>query len=106
MKPARARGACRSTGWLLALLLLATACGKKGSPLPPLPRGPFPPENVAARQIGDRVLVGFDVPVARGDKPAQQPVRAELVRVEYSPGLEPPVDADAFRRRISPHRGR
>jgi hypothetical protein len=45
------------------------------------------------------VQAGFVVPVARGEKEAQQPVRAELVRVSYPPGTEPPADADAFRRR-------
>jgi len=98
VKPARARSARWYPG-LLALLLLAPACGKVGPPMPPLPRGPLAPEAVAARQIGDRVVVGFNVSAARGDKPAQQPVRAELVRVGYSAGLEPPPDPDAFRRR-------
>jgi hypothetical protein len=72
-------------------------CGKKGPPLPPEPRGPFPPEAVQARQIGRRVEVGFMVPQARGSNPAQQPVRAELLRVTYPAGMEAPTDPDAFR---------
>ena len=86
---------------LLAVVTAATtaACGKKAPPKPPEPRGPFPPVEVRARQTGDRVDVAFGVPQARSDNPAQQPSRAELVRVEYAPGLEAPADPDAFRRR-------
>ena len=94
----------RRPGWAgvaAGPLLLATlsGCGKEGPPLPPLPRGPNPPAAVAARQIGRRAFVGFNVPPAKGPKPSQQPVRAELVRVSYMPGLQPPNDPDAFRRR-------
>jgi len=79
-------------------LLLAAGCGKKGPPLPPLPRGPFPPVGAAARQIGAEVFVSFEIPPPRGPKPAQQPVRAELLRVTYAPGLQPAIDPDSFRR--------
>jgi hypothetical protein len=81
------------------LMLLLVGCGKRGAPLPPLPRGPHAPGNVTARQIGRRALVGFDVPPPKGPKPSQQAVRAELLRVTYHPGLQPPADPDAFRRR-------
>jgi hypothetical protein len=52
-----------------------------------------------ARQIGDRIEVSFSVPEPRGDKPARQPVRAELIRVAYAPGFEPPANPGVFRRR-------
>lgn len=78
---------------------LAVACGKSGRPLPPEPRGPRAPEGVAARQIGERAVVHVTVPRARGDRPSQQPVEVELVRVTYPPGFDPPPDAEAFRRR-------
>ena len=39
------------------------------------------------------------IPQPRGERDAQQPVRAELVRVSYPAGIEPSSDADAFRRR-------
>lgn len=85
---------------VVALSALACgACGKEGPPLPPLPRGPLAPRNVAARQVGGEVRVGFGVPAARGPKPVQQPARAELLRVVYAEGLQPPTDADTFRRR-------
>ena len=67
--------------------------------MPPLPRGPHPPGLVTARQLGHRALVAFDVPRPKGPKPSQQPMRAELLRVSYAPGLQPPADPDAFRRR-------
>jgi hypothetical protein len=75
------------------------SCGKKGPPLPPEPRGPLPPTQVVARQVGGRAEVYFSVPPARGNRPSQQLLRAELIRVTYSPGVEAPPDPDAFRRR-------
>lgn len=80
-------------------MLLAVGCGKKGAPMPPEPRGPLPPGMVRARQVGDDVVVSFTVPQPRGDKPARQPVRAELIRVAYEPGFEPPANPNIFRRR-------
>jgi hypothetical protein len=91
--------ALTTIGPLLILALLLPACGKKGLPLPPQPKGPLPPAEVAARQLGDDVLVVFRVPEPRGEKPARQPVRAELVRVAYAPGYEPQTDPSVFRRR-------
>jgi hypothetical protein len=44
-------------------------------------------------------VVAFTAPHARGEKTAQQPVRAELVRVEFPPGATPPRDAEIFRMR-------
>lgn len=80
-------------------LALASSCGKKGPPRPPEPRGPLPPLEVEARQLGSEIWVAFVMPMPRGPEPAQQPDRVELVRVAYPPGLDPPADPDAFRRR-------
>jgi hypothetical protein len=44
-------------------------------------------------------MVAFAVPPPKGPKAAQEPTRAELIRVGYPPGLEAPQDPDAFRRR-------
>ena len=64
---------------LVALLLVCLCgCGKRGAPLPPLPRGPHAPGSVSARQMGQRAVVGFEVPQPKGPKPSQQAVRAEL----------------------------
>ncbi len=88
---------------LHALAVLATVvlagCGKPGPPQPPEPRGPFPASGVTARQLGSTVVVAFEVPRPRGSRPAQQPARAELVRVEYAPGIQTTTDTDVFRRR-------
>lgn len=84
---------------LLALCAGGVACGKKGPPRPPEPRGPLPPKGVGARQLGDRAVVTFTVPRPRGEKNSQQPVHAELVRVEFPPGATPPKDAAIFRLR-------
>ncbi len=92
------RGTCCGPIFLL-LLACVVGCGKKGPPRPPQPRGPFPPEQVRSRQLGSRGIVTFTVPEARGSKPSQQPVRAELLRVTYPPGPEPASDPAAFRRR-------
>ena len=83
----------------LVSLLAVAGCGEKGPPRPPEPRGPFPPERVTTRQVGPDAFVGFVVPVARGDKPGQQPVKVELIRVSYPPDVEPTMDANSFRRR-------
>ncbi len=82
-----------------AALALVVGCGKKAAPMAPVPRGPLPPKQVTVRQVGDRILARFDVPGPRGDRPSQQPVRAELVRVEYPPGVAAPAGPEAFRRR-------
>jgi hypothetical protein len=52
-----------------------------------------------ARQLGGEMLVSFRVPEPRGEKPARQPVRAELIRVAYPPGYEAQPDPSVFRRR-------
>jgi len=84
---------------LAALILAAVACGERGPPRPPEPRGPLPPETVRVRQVGADAVAGVVIPQPRGERDAQQPVRAELVRVSYPAGIEPSSDADAFRRR-------
>ena len=88
--------------WVPAVVLLALAaqgCGKKGNPLPPEPRGPLAPRGVMARQIGSRVEVSLQLTNPRGPKPSQQPVRAELMRVDFVPGVTPPAGPEVFRRR-------
>jgi hypothetical protein len=92
-------------GLALAVVLVAVAlgaaagCGKKGPPRPPEPRGPLPPRKVQARQLGGAALVSFEVPPPRGERPAQQPVTAELVRVTWAAGTAAQSDPEAFRRR-------
>ncbi|MBZ5637453.1 MAG: hypothetical protein LAO51_01710 [Acidobacteriia bacterium] len=87
-----------AAGALALLVIIGAGCGKKGALRPPEPRGPTPPREVAARQIGEAIDISFVVPAPRGPRPSQQPILAELVRVAYGPGVRPPQDPDAFRR--------
>jgi len=91
----------RQAGSLLFAVVLSAAvgCGKQGPPMPPEPHGPHPPLAVDVRQVGRVTRVGFQVPATRGSKPSQQLIRAELIRVSFPPGQEPPADPDVFRRR-------
>jgi hypothetical protein len=84
---------------ILGLALVATSCGKEGPPQPPRPRGPLPPRSLESRQLGPGVQILFTVPDSRGSGPGQQVTTAELVRVTYPPGIDPPPDPDTFRRR-------
>ncbi len=92
---------CGALAPLLLAAAAALACGKKGPPLPPEPRGPLPPGRVEARQLGASVVVSVTVPGPRGDRPSQRPARAELLRLEYLPGLIAPRDPEAFRLRAT-----
>ena len=60
--------------WLLVLTvaLAATACGRKGPPLPPLVRIPVPPSGVVATRRGGEVDIQLTVPGANtdGSRPA------------------------------------
>ncbi len=93
--------AVRGLLWLAAvgMSLLAVSCGKVGPPLPPEPRGPLAPETPRVRQLGERVVVTTRLPPTRGDKPAQELARIELVRVDYPAGANASLDPDVFRRR-------
>lgn len=82
-----------------ALCSLAAGCGKKGSPLPPYPRGPRPASILEVRQVGDRVRLTCTSPEPRGAAPGQALARAEWWLVRFPPGSEPEVDPDVFRRR-------
>jgi hypothetical protein len=46
----------------LAICLLALACGKKGDPQPPLPRGPNAVKDLAVEQEGDDAVLTFTFP--------------------------------------------
>lgn len=59
------------TGAVIALALLAPACGRRGAPLPPLPRIPAAVETFSAVRRGDVVDLSLVVPSANagGDTP-------------------------------------
>jgi len=76
---------------LLALLLLplAVACGKKGDPQPPLPRGPAAISDLAVEQEGEEAVLTFSYPdrLMNGD-PLRDVASLEIYRVaDPSPAL-------------------
>jgi hypothetical protein len=50
---------------LLALLIVTGACGKKGDPQAPLPRGPNAVSDLSAEQEGDDAILTFTFPTSR-----------------------------------------
>jgi len=50
--------------WVLLLLVISApfACGKKGDPQPPLPRGPNAVKDLAVEQEGDDAVLTFSFP--------------------------------------------
>jgi len=96
-RAARARFAGVACAVLLALC--AAGCGKRGMPRAPEPRGPHAPDKIVLRQLGNGALLRFEMPQLRGPNPAQQPVSAELLRVDFPGGFPESADEDTFRRR-------
>jgi predicted small lipoprotein YifL len=74
----------------LLLVALASACGRKGPPLPPLVRRPAAPENFTAERRATRVDLHFTVPSANTD--GTRPAYVDRVEVYAlnSPGAVPP----------------
>ena len=60
----------RAVSTLAVLVIVAgasIACGKKGSPLPPLVRVPVPPPDFTAERRGEEVKLQFTVPAVNTD---------------------------------------
>ena len=77
-----------------ALALAASACGKKGPPLPPLVKLPAAPDPFVARRLGDVVYLQVRIPSANTDKSTP----ADIERVEiYGLTGRPATDEDVFR---------
>ena len=62
----------------IAVAIMASACGKKGGPLPPLVKTPAIPSDLTVRKAGDTVYVRFTVPTFNTDRLGP----ADLRRVE------------------------
>jgi len=75
----------------LLLLLIVSACGKKGPPLPPLIRLPTPPGNFLVQRRGSAVAIEFVVP--GGNTDGSTPGDVSRVDV-YALTSAPPVSAD------------
>jgi hypothetical protein len=63
----------------VAVVVVMTACGKSGPPLPPLIKLPVAPANIAAERRGSAVDVQFAVPAANTD--GTRPANVERVDV-------------------------
>ena len=79
----------RAVSTLAVLVIVAgasIACGKKGSPLPPLVRVPVPPPDFTAERRGEEVKLQFTVPAVNtdGSRPANVE-RLEILRFTGSP---------------------
>ena len=82
---------------MLALVVLASACGKKGDPQPPLPRGPRAVSDLTVEQEGDDVVLTFGFPdrLLTG-APLTDLASIEVYRaVKPSPALTAPRPAGA-----------
>ena len=73
---------------LLAVVLAAAACGKKGPPLAPFARVPAPVADLTVQRIGDDVYVSFPVPTANVD--GQQPADIASLEVYAITATSPP----------------
>src|SRR5262245_65245315 len=64
----------------------ALACGKKGDPQPPLPRGPRAVSDLAIEQEGDDAVLAFSFPdrLQTGD-PLTDLDSIEIYRVDHAP---------------------
>lgn len=70
-------------------VLLVTACGKEGPPLPPIRNLPPPPGNFVVRQIGADIVVAADLIPASGAEGRQSVVEARILRMPATSGLRP-----------------
>lgn len=81
---------------LFATAVVASACGKKGPPLPPLVLLPNPPGEAAAVRRGDHVDLSFKVPNANTDRSTP----ADLERIDvYALTVPGAVSGDEVVRR-------
>ena len=81
----------------LGLFLSATACGKVGPPLPPVPRPVARPGVAAATQVGDRVRIAWQAPNLDLRKSVDSSVsRADIYRLIQSRDETTPPFVDQF----------
>jgi hypothetical protein len=72
--------------------VLASGCGKKGPPLPPIVRLPAPPGPFVARRLGAVVWLQVRIPVANADKTTP----ADIERVDVYALTGAAADAEAI----------
>jgi len=80
---------------MLCALLLASGCGKKGPPLPPLVKFPTAPGNLTAERRGATVDLQFTVPTANTDN--TRPANVARVEIYAFTGSAPLTDAEIMK---------
>jgi hypothetical protein len=80
----------------LIVVMLCSACGKKGPPLPPLVRMPVAPADLVAERRGDTVDLQFTVPSTNtdGTRPANVST-AEVYAITAPASIAPPAYTEA-----------
>jgi hypothetical protein len=80
---------------LLTTLVVVTACGKKGPPLPPLRLVPGPVSDLTIRRVGQDVQLRFKLPTANANGPGRIDLdRVEVYAVTVAPGSVTPPNRD------------
>jgi hypothetical protein len=85
----------------LAICLMALACGKKGDPQPPLPRGPNAVKDLAVEQEGDDAVLTFTFP----DRLMTGAPLTDLESIEIYRIVNPPPGITAAPRTAAPSGG-
>lgn len=78
---------------LLFCLLIFTACGKVGDPLPPIPKAPLIVNELAATQQGTSILLSF--PVAKETR-TEKLKRVDIYRLIESDTAPPGITAEDY----------
>jgi len=82
---------------IVAVILPAAGCGKKGPPLPPIRVVPAATGALSVRQIGRDVVVAADLPGVRSDgTPIAAGSGVRLLRLEPAEGLRPGAVSDRY----------
>ena len=82
---------------LLAMALLAAACGKKGPPLPPVRIEPAAPGQVRLRQIGGEVMLSATLPGTRTDgTPLGPDAEVWVLRLRSTGTLRPEAVSERY----------
>lgn len=91
----------RSLSGALLLSLCLVGCGVPGAPVPPTPKIPVPPQDLVARQVGERVVLRWTLPRLYTDGTRQEGwPRLEVYRAFVSDTISSP-EAFATQARVA-----
>lgn len=90
--------AVRHAWYLMLLVSLTTACGKKGPPLAPLHLVPAAVTDVTARRVEDGVRLRFVLPAKNVNGPGIDLDRVEIYAVTVVPGAQTPPNRELLTR--------